>query len=205
MPPQVLLLISGKRASGKDFLCKEIGKHLRPILAVQKFSIGDVVKRTYAEQNGIKLSLFKNRKFKDEHREGLSRLSTQLTPGYCEQLILKKIRYCKDPIMMITDIRTQSNLEYFKSQFSPSLSIRISASDDVRTDVGWVYNPAIDDSFLECDLDKNENWDLAFHQYHLRYSIRKIEARDFIQAELYPKLMEILNCAIDPPWLNQEQ
>jgi len=202
MPSQVLLLISGKRSSGKDFLCQQIRKQMRPILGVEKFAIGNIVKRTYAERNGVSFSqLQKKRRFKEEHREGLLKLSQEMEPGYCERLLLGEIQKCEEPIMMIADVRTRENLAFFETNFKPTLSIRVSASHKVREDVSWEYHPQIDGGKLECDLDWKKDWDLRFHQSELKINRRKRFVCEFVERDLYPKIMDALQLSIKPPWL----
>ncbi|KAG7173852.1 phosphomevalonate kinase-like [Homarus americanus] len=57
-------------------------------------------------------------------------------------------------------MRRQSDLSWFKQHYGECLyTVRITASEEVRKQRGWVFTPGIDDAESECDLDNMTDWD----------------------------------------------
>merc|ERR1711970_1271727 len=106
MTRQILLLLSGKRACGKDFFSRRIHKFFtEKNLNVSKFSIGAEIKRKYAETHGLSYTeLIKNRKFKEQHRESLIKLSESMNgKNEREKLLVPQLQSCSTPVVLITD------------------------------------------------------------------------------------------------------
>lgn len=56
------------------------------------------------------------------------------------------------PVWIISDARRPSDMEYFCTQFH-CVTVRVTASEDVRRSRGWIFTSGIDDATSECALD----------------------------------------------------
>ena len=160
--PKVLVLISGKRGVGKDY----ISDLLRSImvedegLRVHRTALGNMNKRLYAESAGIDLDrLMSDRAFKESHRIAMVAHHTEMNkrdPEWCVKAVLKSAQ--GHDIMILSDLRTYEDLKWFKSQKIPIVVLRISASDAVRSKRGWDPCPIKDTLNTEVSLDEYVGW-----------------------------------------------
>lgn len=67
------------------------------------------------------------------------------------------------PIVIVSDIRRKTDIEFFRSHSYNIKTIRINASQEVRKARGWTFQNGIDDVQSECDLDDFKQWDLVVH------------------------------------------
>lgn len=63
-------------------------------------------------------------------------------------------------IVIVSDIRRKTDIEFFRSQRYNIKTIRINASENVRKNRGWIFQSGVDDVQSECDLDDVTQWDL---------------------------------------------
>jgi len=71
-------------------------------------------------------------------------------PGYFCQLAVQK---ATKPVWVICDARRLTDIKFFSSY--NMLSIRVSASDEVRRSRGWQFVASVDDGESECGLDQH--------------------------------------------------
>lgn len=67
------------------------------------------------------------------------------------------------PIIIVSDIRRRTDVDYFTSLDIPILAVRINASDEERKERGWVATEGVDDVASECDLDDFDEWDFVIN------------------------------------------
>lgn len=67
------------------------------------------------------------------------------------------------PIIIVSDIRRRTDVDYFTSLDIPLLAVRINASDEERKERGWVATEGVDDVASECDLDDFDEWDFVIN------------------------------------------
>lgn len=65
------------------------------------------------------------------------------------------------PVVIVSDIRRKTDIEFFRSQAFNIKTVRINASDEVRKQRGWKFETGVDDVQSECDLDDFEPFDLV--------------------------------------------
>ena len=67
-------------------------------------------------------------------------------------------------MVIISDARRPSDVEFFQQGAAADqwqlLTVRIEASEAVRSQRGWVYTSGVDDAESECGLDGRE-WDVV--------------------------------------------
>lgn len=65
------------------------------------------------------------------------------------------------PIVIVSDIRRKTDIEFFRIQGYDIKTVRINASEAVRSARGWVFQNGVDDVSSECGLDDIAQWDLV--------------------------------------------
>lgn len=65
------------------------------------------------------------------------------------------------PIVILSDIRRKTDIEFFRKHRYNIKTVRINASEEVRRIRGWVFEGGVDDVQSECDLDDVTQWDLT--------------------------------------------
>jgi adenine phosphoribosyltransferase/phosphomevalonate kinase len=140
----MLILLSAKSFVGKDTICQQI---IKDHAEFKRVSVADTMKIEYMKEHPD-VDLF-NREQKEKHRLDLKKFTHQFPLRYW----IEKTPYCDNCIC--TDIRTTEEIEYIQSKFPNSvvLTVRIEASDEVRSSRGWVFQSGYDDSYLETQLD----------------------------------------------------
>lgn len=65
------------------------------------------------------------------------------------------------PIVIISDIRRQTDVKFFKESSFNCRTVRINASEETRQKRGWKFEDGVDNVQSECDLDDFDEWDLV--------------------------------------------
>ncbi|RZC32745.1 phosphomevalonate kinase [Asbolus verrucosus] len=160
--PTIVLLFSGKRKSGKDFICEKI----RTILGDGTCTIvriSEPLKGLYANHHGLDLQeLLSDGPYKENYRSAMIKWSDEIRakePGYfCKAACdMAKVK----PVWIVSDIRRITDVQWFKQTYQSKIKmIRIHADIEIRKSRGWVFTEGVDDAASECNLDDFKNWDL---------------------------------------------
>lgn len=171
--PRLVIILSGKRKSGKDHISKLIADHIGPRrvsndLAVLR--IAGPIKQEFARNNELDFSrLLDSSEYKENYRRAMVDWSEQYraTKGwncFLEQSIEEQMAKAK-AIWILTDARRLCDIEFFEksndSRLLPSakiIKLRIEAKDEVRESRGWHFVGGIDDRDTECGLDSYKDW-----------------------------------------------
>jgi len=171
---QLFVLVSGKRAAGKDFCSEQMANVLNKLCRrtggciVTAFA--NSVKRTFASENGLDYAKLvsqnrADRDYKEQHRQKLTAFYEERRPTVewiCEQLVQTAFKEPKPGAIVISDLRHPSELQYFIARGFNVLTVRINCSDKARARRGWVPNPAKDSHPTEVSMDTYDRWDLVF-------------------------------------------
>ncbi|KAG5876201.1 hypothetical protein JTB14_001944 [Gonioctena quinquepunctata] len=137
--PKIILLVSGKRKSGKDFICEKlksiIGKERCEIIR-----ISGPLKKLYAQQHNLNLQeLMGVGPYKEKYRLKMINWSDEVrakNPGYfceaaCREASVK-------PVWIVSDVRRKTDISWFRGVYTEKVkTVRILADTDVRkTEVG---------------------------------------------------------------------
>jgi len=161
MPTRVVVF-SGKRKSGKDFvtelLLKRIGEDKCSILR-----LSEPLKRAYAEQHSLDLQkLLGASEYKEKYRGDMIRWGEEQRDedsAYFCRLTSTGPGSEKD-IWLISDARRMSDLSFFQTEYNKQLlSVRVEADECIRKARGWEFTAGIDDAESECGLDEYKKWD----------------------------------------------
>lgn len=161
--PKVILVISGKRKSGKDFMTDLLVKRLGPEkCAVIRLS-GPIKERYALEHNLDYQKLLEASEYKEIYRLEMIHWSEKIRtaqPDYfCYHAILQSRARIKN-IWIVSDARRQTDIDFFHKKFPDITSfIRIHSSLEVRKSRRWNFITGIDDCESECGLDNFLKWD----------------------------------------------
>jgi len=152
--PRVVVAISGKRKTGKDYFCDLLMKRLDPDL-VETRRFATPIKAHIAKTFGVSLAELETPgPFKEKFRAAFYEYDLaqrEKDPFVFAREVLKDVN---KPILMISDLRQIGDYEYLQRYYSNKLIlIRLSASEAARTKRGYSFTPGVDDLAVECDLD----------------------------------------------------
>ncbi|CAG7816806.1 unnamed protein product [Allacma fusca] len=163
--PEILVLISGKRKSGKDYftdrLIETFGAEKTAILR-----IAAPIKHYWSVKNNLDYEkMLGTSGYKEQHRFKMVEWSQEVRTKNYGYFNVEAIRMGKaegKPIWICSDIRHRRDYNWFR-EFYPDLvkRIRVFATEDVRKSRGWLFTPGIDDGPSECNLDDISDWDLV--------------------------------------------
>lgn len=158
---KILVLVSGKRAAGKDFISDRLADALtKQGFSVYRTALGNINKQIYAQSAGVDFHrLSTDRAFKELHRIRLIEHHTKRNSQDAEWCVKEVLNKSKDSdILLLSDLRTIDDLVWFKKQGIPVVILRISAPDKVRMRRGWDPCPVKDALRTETDLDSYTDW-----------------------------------------------
>ncbi|XP_045538848.1 phosphomevalonate kinase [Papilio machaon] len=162
--PQVILLFSGKRKSGKDFLTDHLQKILLDKCEIIKIS--KPIKSHWAKVKGLNLDeLLSDGKYKEQYRLDMIQWSEEMRfkdyGCFCHSACQNAV---DKPVWIVSDIRRKTDIQWFKENYSDVIrNIRITADDDTRKARGYNFQLGVDDVASECDLDDYNDWDLIIN------------------------------------------
>ncbi|KFM58283.1 Phosphomevalonate kinase, partial [Stegodyphus mimosarum] len=152
--PKIVIVISGKRKSGKDYVAD---------ILLERFGSGKAViirlsgplKERYALENNLDYAkLLEASEYKELYRMKMIKWGEDIRckdPGYfCRHAIEQSQARSKD-VWIVSDARRKTDVEFFLSNFpNVTYTLRINASPEVRKQRGWKYTEGIDDCESEC-------------------------------------------------------
>eukprot|EP01084_Bolivina_argentea_P109357 195473_1 len=172
---EIVLLLSGKRYSGKDYICDRIQRKLNDYsISYKRFNHGDQMKRIYCESSGANLNLMlTNRIYKEKHRNAMTKLYQQISSNdnnkfiFCQSIYNQIINKCHKKecqVIIIGDFRRIHEEQFYLKHFDSNkvLTIRINALDQTRMNRGWIFNEKKDLNITECELDNKSDWNFVF-------------------------------------------
>ena len=165
----LVILFSGKRCVGKDFICDNAIKQLKTMKCV-KVSHSAIIKRMYCDKTNTDLNkMLNDRSFKELHRNKMIELARNeqkknkyILCDYVYNKIMKMNESDSIDIVFISDFRRKFELNYYQNRFTNVISIRINVDNNIRQKRGWIYDKIKDERYTECELDTKTDWDLIF-------------------------------------------
>ncbi|BFY97928.1 hypothetical protein BsWGS_00968 [Bradybaena similaris] len=179
--PRAVLVISGKRKSGKDFVSERLRSRFGPDKCAVLHLSGPL-KRQYAKEHDLDFErLLDASAYKESYRADMIRWGEEKRnqdPGFFCRLATSGEDSGKD-IWIICDARRLSDVEYFKNNYnSVTTLVRVHADLDARKQRGFVFTEGIDDAESECGLDSGVDWDVVIDnsgdQQQLEEAIQKL-------------------------------
>ncbi|KAM8735921.1 phosphomevalonate kinase [Acanthopagrus schlegelii] len=158
--PRLVLVFSGKRKSGKDYVTDLIHRRLGPdVCCILRLS--GPLKQQYAQEHNLDLDqLLGTGIYKEEHRADMIRWGEtrrRQDPGFFCRLAT---RGAWQPVWVVSDARRLSDLQWFWSEFPrQTRSVRVQSSEKTRQERGWSFATGVDDAESECGLDSGVEFD----------------------------------------------
>ncbi|OBS83132.1 hypothetical protein A6R68_22910 [Neotoma lepida] len=169
--PRLVLLFSGKRKSGKDFVTEALQSRLGGnICAVLRLS--GPLKEQYARDRVIDGLYFGQEHdldfqrlldastYKEAHRRDMIRWGEEkrrADPGF----------FCREIVEgLVSDTRRVSDIQWFQEAYGAvTQTVRVVASEQSRQQRGWVFTPGVDDAESECGLDNFGDFDWVIENH----------------------------------------
>ncbi|NP_001161888.1 phosphomevalonate kinase [Sus scrofa] len=152
--PRLVLLFSGKRKSGKDFVTEALQSRLgADVCAILRLS--GPLKEQYAQEHGLDFQrLLDASTYKESYRKDMIRWGQekrQADPGFFCRKIVEGV---SQPIWLVSDTRRLSDIQWFQETYGAvTQTVRVVATEQSRQQRGWVFIPGVDDAESECGLD----------------------------------------------------
>lgn len=164
--PKIILILSGKRKSGKDYVADILHRRFGDKSTVVRLS-GPLKERYAAENNLDYFKLLDASEYKELFRTKMICWGEEIRatdPGYfCRHAIIQAGAVSKD-IWIVSDARRKTDIEYFCKHYPfATHKIRIQASYEVREKRGWKFKEGVDDCESECGLDSFKDWDFVIN------------------------------------------
>ncbi|XP_056366655.1 phosphomevalonate kinase [Oenanthe melanoleuca] len=158
--PRVVLLLSGKRKSGKDFVAEQLRNRLGPdVCTILRLS--GPLKEQYAKEHGLDFErLLDASTYKELFRQDMIRWGEekrQSDPGFfCRAAVKGALQ----PVWVVSDTRRLSDVEWFRDAYGAVVqTVRVVASEETRKRRNWVFVTGVDDAESECGLDQGVAFD----------------------------------------------
>ncbi|XP_075704554.1 phosphomevalonate kinase-like [Rhinoderma darwinii] len=158
--PRSILMFSGKRKSGKDYITERLRDSLgEDTCAILRLS--GPLKQQFARERGLDFErLLDASDYKEMYRADMicwGEEKRSLDPGFFCRLIVEGVM---QPVWIISDSRRRSDVDWFLAAFGDvTQTVRVVASQETRRCRGWIYTPEVDDAESECGLDTGVAFD----------------------------------------------
>ncbi|XP_074079472.1 phosphomevalonate kinase [Macrotis lagotis] len=191
--PRLVLLFSGKRKSGKDFVTDELRSRLGlDVCAVLRLS--GPLKEQYAQEHGLDFQrLLDASSYKEAFRQDMilwGEEKRKADPGFFCRKIVEGV---PQPVWLVSDTRRVSDIQWFQSSFGDVTQlVRVVASEESRRLRGWVFTAGVDDAESECDLDHYGafDWIIENHGEDQKLEQQLGKLVDFIHSKVRPSVSE---------------
>ncbi|XP_074785225.1 phosphomevalonate kinase isoform X2 [Athene noctua] len=151
--PRAVLLLSGKRKSGKDFVAEELRSRLGPDVCVV-LRLSGPLKERYAER------LLDASSYKETYRQDMIRWGEEkrrADPGF---FCRTAVQGAAQPVWVVSDTRRLSDVEWFRDVYGDAVqTVRVVATEETRKRRNWVFVAGVDDAESECGLDQGVAFD----------------------------------------------
>ncbi|EDW75976.1 uncharacterized protein Dwil_GK15226 [Drosophila willistoni] len=161
-----IILISGKRKCGKDYIAERLQKRLTNCSRIVRIS--EPIKSEWARKLQLDLSaLLSDGPYKEKYRRDMIVWSDEVRSrdyGYfCRAAMAEAMETTDHPIsyIIVSDIRRKNDIKWFLEQYGPQMvqTLRLTSRIEVRKARGWKFTQGIDDVTSECDLDDYQSFD----------------------------------------------
>ncbi|XP_011308199.1 phosphomevalonate kinase [Fopius arisanus] len=165
--PESILLFSGKRKSGKDYITNKLFDALGSDFTVI-IKISGPIKSHWAKSRNLDLDrLLSDGEYKEKYRLEMIKWGEdrrRQDHGYFCRAAIDMYNARGKRIWIVSDVRRKTDVQWFRDNFPGKCrGIRINCTNETRERRGWRFTPGVDDCETECDLDDIEDWDLTIN------------------------------------------
>ncbi|KAH8405166.1 hypothetical protein KR222_007060 [Zaprionus bogoriensis] len=156
---QKILLISGKRKSGKDFVAERLLSRFGKRALIVRIS--EPIKREWARKLQLDMrAMLSDGPYKEQYRRDMIVWSDEMRRRdygcFCraamEQAALEQadVEY-----VIVSDVRRKNDIRWFHETYGRDMvaTLRLTSSPETRRARGWQFTTGVDDVPSECDLD----------------------------------------------------
>ncbi|ALC38928.1 CG10268, partial [Drosophila busckii] len=154
---QKILLISGKRKCGKDFISERLLKRLSNRAIIVRIS--EPIKREWANKLQLDMSaMLSDGPYKEQYRRDMIVWSDEVRQqdyGFFCHAAMTQVSLDQYDYVIVSDIRRKNDIRWFQETYGQAAvqTIRLTSQPETRKARGWLFTPGIDDVPSECDLD----------------------------------------------------
>ncbi|XP_024426653.2 phosphomevalonate kinase isoform X2 [Desmodus rotundus] len=185
--PRLVLLFSGKRKSGKDFVTEALQSRLgADVCAILRLS--SPLKEQYAQEHGLDFQrLLDASTYKEAYRRDMilwGEEKRQADPGFFCRKVVEGV---SQPVWLVSDTRRASDIQWFREAYGAvTQTVRVVALEQSRQQRGWVFTPGVDDGESECGLDNfgDFDWVIENHGDEQRLEEQLEDLVEFVRARL---------------------
>ncbi|KAJ8877227.1 hypothetical protein PR048_021681 [Dryococelus australis] len=154
--PKTVLLISGKRKSGKDFISENFLNKLGADKTVI-IRISAPIKIHWSKLHNLDFDkLLSTDEYKEKYRKDMILWGEQIRHqdyGYFCRAAIEMFDVMQKEIWVVSDVRRQTDVRWFRENFGDTVkTLRLEASEDIRKQRGFVFTSVVDPETLYCDL-----------------------------------------------------
>ena len=180
MSRKIVIMISGKRCSGKDTIADIFKKQHSANIC--KTSFGYVMKQDYCKtQQDLVPEQLLDRTIKEKHRCNLIEFAESMKVKNGMDYWAKRCwETNKDnTIILISDWRFLEEYLFFKklrdkNVINKLITIRINVSEEIKRKRGWIPNPKVDTHRGEIELDSFEDFDYVIRNDGNKNKLKEI-------------------------------
>ncbi|XP_045154284.1 phosphomevalonate kinase [Echinops telfairi] len=140
MAPRLVLLFSGKRKSGKDYVTEALQSRLGADVC-EILRLSGPLKEQYAQEHGLDFQrLLDASTYKEAYRKDMIRWGEekrQADPGFFCRKVVEGVT---QPVWLVSDTRRPSDIQWFREVYGAvTQTVRMVASEQSRQQRGWVF------------------------------------------------------------------
>jgi len=161
--PKIVICLSGKRKSGKDYIADELIRELEKSgVSAEIRRISAPLKEEYARIHQLDFDeLLTASAYKELHRAKMVEWGEEIRCQDPEYFCRLAMSGCAVDVCVVSDCRRPTDLLYFTQHFPKLLSVRVECPTAVREARGFSFTPGVDDADTECALDAHDRWDFV--------------------------------------------
>ncbi|XP_033169983.1 probable phosphomevalonate kinase [Drosophila mauritiana] len=153
-----IVLISGKRKCGKDYISERLQRRLGSRSRIVRIS--EPIKSEWARKLQLDLdALLSDGPYKEKYRRDMIVWSDEVRAkdyGYfCRAAMEEALSRQQTPYILVSDVRRKNDIRWFRETYGPErvITLRLTSRPETRCARGWSFTAGIDDVPSECDLD----------------------------------------------------
>lgn len=155
LSPHLILIFSGKRKSGKDYVCHKLTSNLSHefrSVHVNLITLSAPLKETYAQEHKLDFArLLDSSEYKETYRLDMIKWSDakrEEDPFYFCQKAVEKLskppKEAKYNLWIVTDARRRTDLKYFTENYpNQTKTVRVFADEATRLKRNWIFTEGI--------------------------------------------------------------
>ncbi|XP_034475009.1 probable phosphomevalonate kinase [Drosophila innubila] len=158
-----ILLISGKRKCGKDYISERLQSRLADRAMIVRIS--EPIKREWARKLELDITaMLSDGPYKEQYRRDMIIWSDEVRSqdyGFFCRAAMKEASLQSVDYVIVSDIRRKNDIRWFYETYGHEMieTLRLTSNLETRRARGWQFTAGVDDVTSECDLDDHVTFD----------------------------------------------